>query len=67
MGDGSISNQVTSRRRRFSDLLLRTGWPTLLKWLAVCSSLDPSGELGARLWEHHFGNVLSRLDQIGLG
>lgn len=41
--------------------------PTLLKWLTVGSSLDPSGELGARLWEHHFGSVLSRLDQIGLG
>ena len=24
--------------------------PTLLKWLTVGSSLDPSGELGARLW-----------------
>jgi len=29
--------------------------PTLLKWLTVGSSLDPSGGLGARLWQHHFG------------
>ncbi len=29
--------------------------PTLLKWLTVGSSLDRSGELGARLWRHHFG------------
>jgi nicotinamidase-related amidase len=41
--------------------------PTLLKWLTVGSSLDPSGELGARLWEHHFGRVLSRLDQVEPG
>jgi hypothetical protein len=41
--------------------------PTLLKWLTVGSSLDPSGELGARLWEHHFGSVLSSSDQVGLG
>jgi nicotinamidase-related amidase len=41
--------------------------PTLLKWLAVGSSLDPSGELGARLWAHHFGAVLSSPDQLGLG
>ena len=41
--------------------------PTLLKWLTVGSSLDPSGGLGARLWEHHFGRVLSRLDQVELG
>jgi nicotinamidase-related amidase len=41
--------------------------PTLLKWLTVGSSLDRSGELGARLWEHHFGSVLSSTDQVGLG
>lgn len=29
--------------------------PTLLKWLSVGSSLDRTGGLGARLWEHHFG------------
>jgi nicotinamidase-related amidase len=40
--------------------------PTLLKWLTVGSSLDPSGELGARLWAHHFGSVLSSADQLGL-
>jgi nicotinamidase-related amidase len=33
--------------------------PTLLPWLTVGSSLDRSGELGARLWKHHFGAVLS--------
>lgn len=32
--------------------------PTLLKWLSVGSSLDRSGELGARLWQHHFGSVI---------
>jgi nicotinamidase-related amidase len=41
--------------------------PTLLKWLTVGSSLDRSGKLGARLWEHHFGRVLSSPDQLGLG
>lgn len=40
--------------------------PTLLKWLIVGSSLDRSGELGARLWEHHFGSVLGHSDQLGL-
>jgi len=38
--------------------------PTLLRWLTVGSSLDRSGELGARLWQHHFGSVLSTPDQI---
>ncbi|MDS7596873.1 cysteine hydrolase family protein [Agrobacterium tumefaciens] len=33
--------------------------PTLLPWLTVGSSLDRSGELGAKLWKHHFGAVLS--------
>lgn len=33
--------------------------PTLLPWLTVGSSLDRSGELGARLWKHHFGAVLA--------
>ena len=32
--------------------------PTLLAWLSVGSSLDRSGALGARLWQHHFGQVL---------
>jgi nicotinamidase-related amidase len=41
--------------------------PTLLKWLTVGSSLDRSGELGARSWEHHFGRVLASPDQVGLG
>lgn len=39
--------------------------PTLLTWLTVGSSLDRSGELGARLWQHHFGRVLSHPDQLG--
>ena len=38
--------------------------PTLLPWLTVGSSLDRSGELGARLWKHHFGAVLSGPDYI---
>jgi len=33
--------------------------PTLLPWLTVGSSLDRSGKLGARLWQHHFGAVLA--------
>jgi nicotinamidase-related amidase len=40
--------------------------PTLLKWLTVGSSLDRSGDLGARLWEHHFGSVLVHPNQLGL-
>jgi hypothetical protein len=40
--------------------------PTLLKWLTVGSSLDRSGNLGARLLEHHFGSVLKYSDQLGL-
>jgi nicotinamidase-related amidase len=38
--------------------------PTLLPWLTIGSSLDRSGELGARLWRHHFGTVLSGPDEI---
>ena len=38
--------------------------PTLLKWLTVGSSLDRSGTLGARLWEHHFGSVLAHPDEL---
>jgi nicotinamidase-related amidase len=33
--------------------------PSLLSWLTVGSSLDRTGELGARLWRHHFGAVLT--------
>jgi nicotinamidase-related amidase len=40
--------------------------PTLLKWLTVGSSLNRSGDLGARLWEHHFGSVLVHPNQLGL-
>jgi nicotinamidase-related amidase len=39
--------------------------PTLLKWLTVGSSLDRSGNLGARLWEHHFGSVLVHRNELG--
>jgi nicotinamidase-related amidase len=38
--------------------------PTLLPWLTIGSSLDRSGELGARLWRHHFGAVLSSPDEF---
>ncbi|HEY2661971.1 MAG TPA: cysteine hydrolase family protein [Caulobacteraceae bacterium] len=38
--------------------------PTLLPWLTVGSSLDRTGELGARLWRHHFGSILSGPDEI---
>lgn len=31
--------------------------PTLITNLTVGSSLDRSGQLGIRLWKHHFGNV----------
>ena len=40
--------------------------PALLKWLTVGSSLDRSGNLGARLWEHHFRSVLEHSNQLGL-
>ena len=32
--------------------------PTLIKDCVVGSSLDPSGELGIKLWRHHFGQVI---------
>ena len=38
--------------------------PTLLPWLTIGSSLDRTGELGARLWRHHFGAVLSGPNDI---
>lgn len=31
--------------------------PTLLNWLTLGSSLDRSGQLGADLWRHHFGDA----------
>jgi nicotinamidase-related amidase len=40
--------------------------PTLLEWLTVGSSLDRSGELGMRLWKHHFGQVLQHSHQLNL-
>ena len=36
--------------------------PTLISDLTVGSSLDRSGELGARLWRHHFGHLVSSTD-----
>ncbi|MFK0297594.1 cysteine hydrolase family protein [Brevundimonas sp. NPDC090276] len=36
--------------------------PTLIADLTVGSSLDRSGELGARLWRHHFKHVISSRD-----
>ncbi|HEF4758870.1 TPA: cysteine hydrolase family protein [Pseudomonas putida] len=33
--------------------------PTLITDLTVGSSLDRSGELGVRLWVHHFGQVVT--------
>ena len=38
--------------------------PTLLPWLTIGSSLDRTGELGARLWRHHFGATLSGPNEI---
>ena len=43
--------------------------PTLITDLTVGSSLDRSGELGIKLWKHHFGRtihsseLLAELDQ----
>ena len=36
--------------------------PTLIADLTVGSSLDRSGELGERLWRHHFGQVVRSTD-----
>lgn len=36
--------------------------PTLITDLTVGSSLDRSGELGIRLWKHHFRNVTTFAD-----
>ncbi|WEK57937.1 MAG: cysteine hydrolase family protein [Candidatus Brevundimonas phytovorans] len=36
--------------------------PTLIRDLTVGSSLDRSGDLGERLWRHHFGQVVSTAD-----
>jgi len=32
--------------------------PTLIADCVIGSSLDPSGDLGIRLWRHHFGQVV---------
>jgi hypothetical protein len=63
------SGQITWKQRQLSKgRLFDAGLhPTLLKWLTIGSSLDRSGELGARLWVHYFGSVLSSSDQVGLG
>nr|WP_283777211.1 cysteine hydrolase family protein [Pseudomonas nunensis] len=36
--------------------------PTLITDLTVGSSLDRTGGLGVRLWEHHFGHTVSSRD-----
>ncbi|MDZ3992078.1 isochorismatase family protein [Pseudomonas sp. Teo4] len=36
--------------------------PTLVTDLTVGSSLDRSGELGIKLWKHHFGHVTTRAE-----
>ncbi|MGO4739714.1 hydrolase [Bosea sp. 2KB_26] len=41
--------------------------PALLSWLTVGSSLDRSGELGVRLWRHHFGAVILGPDELLAG
>lgn len=38
--------------------------PTLITDLTVGSSLDRSGELGIRLWKHHFRNVTTSGDLL---
>lgn len=40
--------------------------PTLVPWLTIGSSLDRSGQLGARLWKHHFGAVLNGPEDLRL-
>ena len=39
--------------------------PTLLEDLVVGSSLDRTGNLGARLWRHHFGAVTTSAEVLG--
>lgn len=41
-------------------------YATLVPWLTVGSSLDRSGELGAKLWRHHFHAVLSGPEELQL-
>ena len=41
--------------------------PTMLKWLCIGSSLDRSAELGARLWRHHFGAILTHPEELEAG
>lgn len=38
--------------------------PTLITDLTIGSSLDRSGKLGIRLWEHHFRQVTTRAEVI---
>ncbi|KAF0808479.1 hypothetical protein A6D6_00188 [Alcanivorax xiamenensis] len=44
------------------DLGLR---PTLVTDLTVGSSLDPPGELGIRLWRHHFRHITTLAEVLG--
>ncbi|AKA23533.1 cysteine hydrolase family protein [Pseudomonas chlororaphis] len=39
--------------------------PTLITDLTVGSSLDRSGELGVRLWQHHFKHLTTRAELLG--
>jgi len=41
--------------------------PTLITDLTVGSSLDRSGELGVRLWKHHFGQLVSSKEVLAAG
>jgi nicotinamidase-related amidase len=41
--------------------------PTLIADLTVGSSLDRTGELGTRLWRHHFRHVVRASDVTGPG
>ncbi len=38
--------------------------PTLLRDLTVGSSLDRSGQLGVRLWQHHFGHTTTSVEVL---
>ena len=40
--------------------------PTLVRYLTVGSSLDRSGELGERLWRHHFGAIVADRQSLAI-
>lgn len=39
-------------------------YPTLIADTVVGSSLDRSGDLGVRLWRHHFGKVIASHEEL---